>query len=165
MKKLPFYAYIFLLGVALSQAVYYYPVMPEWMASHFAGSGKADNWMSKDVFFIVVAVMQIFMIGTFLVMPWTFEKFKIRKMNLPNRDYWLAPERRDIVYRYFRTSFGWFGVANLILMIGVLQLVFNANLTSNPVLDNRVFLIFLGSYFVFVIIWLITFFRKFNRVG
>ena len=43
MNKLPFYVYVFLLGIALSQAVYYYPAMPEFMASHFGGSGKADG--------------------------------------------------------------------------------------------------------------------------
>lgn len=165
MKKLPFYLYVFLLGVALSQAVYYYPVMPDWMASHFAGSGKADNWMAKEFFMTIHAIVMIGMIGIFIVMPWSFEKLRIEKMNLPNRDYWLAPERKDIVYQYLRTSLCWFGVANMILMLGAFQLVFKANLEPNPVLNNKIFLIFLGSYFVFVIIWLITFFRRFHKVG
>ncbi len=164
MKKLPFYIYVFLLGIAVAQAVYYYPVMPDMMASHFAGSGKADNFATKEGFFALYVIILVSTAGIFLFMPWAFQKFRVQKMNLPNPDYWLTPARIDEVYSYFKTSMCWFGVANLILMVGVVQLVFDANLTPNPVLNNSVFLTLLGGYFVFVIVWLIVFYRKFKRI-
>lgn len=165
MKKLPFYIYVFLLGVAISQAVYYYPVMPDWMASHFEGSGRADNFASKEAFFILNAIIILFTFCIFIVLPWGFQKFRVKKMNLPNSDYWLTPERINEVYSYFRTSFCWFGVINLALMIGVLQLVFSANLKPKPVLNNEIFFILLGSYFIFTIIWLVKFYRKFKKIN
>jgi uncharacterized membrane protein len=165
MKKLPFYIYVFLLGIAASQAIYYYFIMPDWMASHFAGSGKADNWMSKNSFYIFEICVFLLMSGIFLVMPWAFEKFKLKKMNLPNREYWLSPERIDEVYSYFRESFCWYGVAHLIFLIGVMQLVFNANIDPNPVLNNGIFLTLLGIYLVFSLIWVIMFYHKFKNVG
>ncbi len=166
MKKLPFYIYIFLLGIAISQAIYYYPMMPDPMASHFGGSGSANGWMSKSGFYIFEFVMLLVTILSFIVIPWFFQKFKVRKsINLPNRDYWLAPERIDSFYEYFREWFGWFGVATLTLLIGVLQLTFKANLQPDPVLDNKIFLIIFIGYMLFVIIWLVSFIRKFNKVG
>lgn len=165
MKKLPFYIYVFLLGVVISQAVYYYPVMPDWMASHFEGSGRADNFASKEAFFTLKAIIILFTFGIFIVMPWCFQKFRLKKMNLPNSDYWLAPERIDEVYSYFRASFCWFGVVNLSFIIGVMQLVFSANLKPNPVLNNNIFFVLLGSYFVFTIIWLVKFYRKFKKIN
>jgi uncharacterized membrane protein len=163
MKKLPFYLYIFLMGIALAQAVYYFPMMPDPLASHFGMGGTADTWSPKSVFFLFEAIMFLLMVGVFIVMPWAFQKFKVRKINLPNREYWLAPERIETVYEYFRESFAWFGVVNLVFLTGIMQLVFQANLTPNPVLDNRTFMIFLIGYFVFVIIWVITFYRKFGK--
>lgn len=165
MKIFPFYIYIFFIGVAVSQAIYYYPMMPDPMATHFGFGGKANGWMSKDGFFVFETVIFLITSLSFIVMPWLFQKFKVRKsINLPNRDYWLAPERIDAFYEYFRESFGWFGVATLTLLIGVLQLTFTANLQADPVLDNNIFLIIFIGYLLFVTIWLITFIRKFGKV-
>ncbi len=165
MKKLPLYFFVFLLGIAFAQAIYYYPMMPDPMASHFAGSGEADNFATKTGFFLLHAGIMLFTVGIFLLMPWMFQKFRVKRMNLPNREYWLTPERIALVYRYFRESFAWFGVVQLIFLIGVIQLVFEANLNPPPILNNQIFLILIIGYFVFVIIWLIAFYRKFKKVN
>lgn len=164
MKLLPFYIFIFLLATAISQAVFYYPVMPDPMASHFGTGGAANGWMSKDGFFIFEAALFLLMILSFIVMPWYFEKNKVRAgINMPNKEYWLAPERIDYFYKYFRVSFLWFGVATLILLVGTMQLTFEANLQANPVLNNTKFLIIFVGYMTFVIVWMILFYQKFGK--
>lgn len=164
MKTLSFYAFIFLLSVEFAQAVYYFPVMPDPMASHFGFYGEANGWMSKNGFFVFEALLFLIMILSFLIMPRVFEKYQVKAgINMPNKDYWLAPERADYFYSYFRKSFGWFGVATMVLLISVMQMTFAANLQPNPVLDNTKFLIVFGGYMAFVIVWLILFNRKFRR--
>ncbi len=165
MKTLSFYAFIFLLGVALAQAIYYFPVMPDPMVSHFGFNGEANSYMSKNGFFAFEAILFLVMTGSFLVMPWAFEKYKVKAgINLPNKDYWLAPARADYFYAYFRESFAWFGVATLILLIGVMQMTFAANMQANPVLDNVEFLILFIGYLLFTAIWTISFCRKFGKI-
>lgn len=165
MRKLPFYIYVFLIGIAIAQAVSYFSIMPETMATHFGLGGSSDGWMSKNSFFIFQAFIFLLMFGIFIVIPWAFEKFKVTKMNLPNREYWLSPARISDVYRYFRESFAWFGVVNLAFLIGVMQLVFEANIPPNQTLNNNIFIMLFGGYLVFVIIWLIKFYRKFNKIN
>ncbi len=165
MKTFSFYAFIFLLGVAFAQAVYYFPVMPDPMVSHFGFYGQANGFMSKNGFFIFEAGLFLLMILSFIVMPWAFEKYKVRAgINMPNKDYWLAPERIEYFYSYFRESFGWFGVATLVLLVGTMQMTFAANLQANPVLDNRKFWILFGGYLLFTAIRGAGFYRKFSKI-
>ena len=162
MNKLPLNIYFILLGFTLMHSAYYYPQLPDWLASHFEGSGKADNWSSKQGFFIVSGVILIFNIGIFVVLPWAMQRFGIVKVNVPNKAYWLDPERIDEFYVYFRNKMCWFGIVNLLFGLGVMHLVFIANL-GDQILDNRAFLSFLGGYFVFVILWLVSFFWKLGK--
>ncbi len=164
MKTLSFYIFVFLIGVAVAQFAFYYPVMPDPMVSHFGFSGKGDSEMSKNGFFILLGIIFLIMVISFIGMPRFFRKYKVKNsINLPNKDYWLAPERIDIFYDYFEHSFQWFGAATLILLITAIQLTFEANLQPEPVLNLKVFLTVFFGYLAFVIIWMISFYRKFSK--
>ena len=45
-----------LLVVALALLAVYYPQLPERMASHFNGAGRANGWSSKAFFFGVQVI-------------------------------------------------------------------------------------------------------------
>lgn len=160
MKNLSLYVFIFLLGIGFAQAVYYYPIMPEVMASHFGGSGEADATMYRSNFFLMHTVIALGVSGVFSVLPWLFEKYRVTKFNMPNMEYWSKPENLDEFYTFFRGSMMWFGVGQLILLIGIIQLVFEANLTPNPVLNNKIAVGLLIAFLIFVVVWLIAFFIR-----
>ena len=50
-----------------------------------------------------------------------------RSSILPNKDFWLAPVRRDHTLAVFRIQMAWFACALLTFLIVVNQLVYNAN--------------------------------------
>jgi uncharacterized membrane protein len=148
----------------MAQFAFYYGMMPDPMAAHFGFSGEADSWVSRDGFFIFSLAIIFGTILIFLGIPRLFRKLKIKKyLNLPNKEYWTSPERIDFFYDYFEHSFQWFGVANIVLMVCVMQLTFEANLRPEPVLDGKGFLIVFSGYMAFVIIWVILFFLKFRK--
>ena len=165
MRKLPFYIYLVVLIGVLMHSAFYYPQLPDKIASHFSGGGKADNWSAKQSFFIVSAVILLLNIGIFIVLPWGLERFKVIKISVPNKDYWLAPERIGEFYSFFASRMCWFGIINLLFGAAVMHLVFLANLESVQVLDNSTFLLSLAGYFIFVIIWLVSFFLKFRKTN
>ena len=80
----------FVVGMAAT-----YARLPERMASHFDASGVANGWMSRDsyVWFMVgtVTFVSLLMVGTFSLIRYLPNAV----INIPRRDYWLAPERRD----------------------------------------------------------------------
>ena len=68
--------------------------LPEQVASHFGSSGAEDSFMSRGGY---VTLMLIFIVGLPLVMT-AIVTLVLRgattRLNIPNRDYWLAPTRR-----------------------------------------------------------------------
>src|SRR5512136_3242549 len=110
------------------QAVYYYPLMPMTMASHFNAAGQANGWMPKESFFLTYALVLTLMSSIFTIMPKVVLRFPDSMINLPNKCYWLAPERREqtgeMIERHMNTA----GNLTIALLLCVFQMAFNANL-------------------------------------
>lgn len=81
-------------------------------------------------------------------------------INLPNKEYWLADERREYTFAIFRHYFEWLGVALLGLFIGINEFTFRTNLHQQN-LSNWVWLILL-SFLLFVGIWTFKFTQQFK---
>lgn len=152
---------IFLVVLFIGHSVYYYPLLPEMVASHFDASGKADNWMSKNNFFIFESAFLLYIIASFTFLPFLIEKLPNSMINLPNKDYWLAEERRPETFVKFRMFFQWLAVALLAFFIAVNHLFFRANI-ENQNLSNFKFLIILGLFLAFVFVWVIKFIVNFT---
>ena len=58
-----------LIFVALVLAVYFYPLLPEQIASHWNGVGEVNGWMPKLEFHFFVFGLLIFSVFLFLVIP------------------------------------------------------------------------------------------------
>jgi hypothetical protein len=88
--------------------------------------------MTKPQFFAVYAIS---LLPAFLVEFWVprkIAKTQGARLNLPNKEYWLAPERRDSTYAYFEIFFAWYGCAVLLLIAFVMGLAMRANLNPPP---------------------------------
>ena len=159
-----FYRSLFygLVAIALLQTVFYYPQMPDVVASHFDGSGAADGWSTRTVFFAIYLAIIGLVVAVFTFLPGRFgEQGKLR-MNLPNRDYWLAPERRQQTLVFFQRQMMILGIAHLLLAIYTIQLAIIANLQQAGQLHSSIFWA-LGLYCLFLAVWLIRFFLQFRK--
>ena len=67
-----------------------YGTLPPWMASQFGAGGEPKGWMAKPNFFALFLGMQLLLVVLFVVLPRWLGRLPV---NLPHRDYWLAPER------------------------------------------------------------------------
>jgi len=148
----------------IAQAAIYYAILPDPMASHFNGIGQPDNWMSKQGFFIFEGVILLILICEFTLVPRWIEKMPDSMMNLPNKSFWLAPERRAETFDTFRHFFEWFAVLLLTLFIAVNQLVFRANLRHENLEAVAIWSI-LAVFLLSVIIWLIKLIGHFRTVN
>jgi len=156
--------FIALLLVAALQCWYYYPLLPDIVASHFDGAGTPNNWSSKNAFFLIYGLILLLCIGIFLLLPLCFEWLPERSLNLPNKKYWLAPQRRVQTFAFMKLGLLVFGLASLLLGIAVMQEAMIANLQPESDLSDRVWG-YLIAYFVFVAVWLAVFIRRFYRTG
>ena len=53
-------------------------------------------------------------------------------INMPHRDYWLAPPRREASLQRLGAWMAWLAVVVTALLVGVNELVLRANLTRAP---------------------------------
>jgi uncharacterized membrane protein len=155
---------LLLIGVALVllQMAHYYPLMPETMASHFDGAGRPNGFQSRTEFFGLTAVMLVLMAAVFIGLGSLIRVFPARWVNLPHRDFWLAPERRESTFDFIGRQTEWFGVATLLLTLLVVQAAIEANLTPEPRLDSGSMWITIGLYFAYVAVWLVRYLRYFR---
>jgi len=155
------FTFFVLLLAAAMQAAYYYPLMPMMMASHFDAAGRANGWMPKEGFFLTYALVVSLMSAMFTVMPKLVLKFPDSMINLPNKDYWLAAERRDqtagLIERHMKTA----GNLTIALLLCVFQMSFRANLENQSRLSESIWLL-LVAFVALMAVWAIRFIRAFR---
>jgi uncharacterized membrane protein len=113
--------------------------LPAMVASHFDLVGRANGWMPRATFVgfyaVVVGLITLsFVGGGALIAAQPADKLK-----LPNREYWLAPERQEQSVAWIRAWMTWMAVVTVLLMLGVMRIValFNADPTQNRGSDFR----------------------------
>jgi uncharacterized membrane protein len=156
---LPHILILLLLGVMAWQTLHYYPQLPETVASHFNAGGRPNGYQSREFFFGLMWAVVLLMAFSFIAIPRLIGRINPRLLNLPNKQYWLAPDRIGVAMRIMSTEMGWYGVVVTGLLVFVMQLVLDANMKQGP-LDNGLMLTGLGLFVVFSILWTIRFYRK-----
>jgi uncharacterized membrane protein len=152
-----------LAAAGVLQLVHYYPLLPETMASHFDGSGQANGFQSRDGFAAFTMGILAMTLFIFAGLGWLFRVLPTEWFNLPNRDYWLARERRDETLEDLSRRMEWFGAASLGLYLYVIQRVIETNLSGVPRLDAKDVLVPLGLYLGFTGVWMVGLLRRFRN--
>ena len=151
-----------LICAVIAQVIYYYPRIPNIVASHFDGLGAPNGWSSKAVFFGIYLAVILMTVLIFVVLPKFSITSRVKGLKIPNREYWLEPDRREATIQFYRKHFLAFGIVNTLFALVVIQLVIQANFKEEPRLDFLIVWV-LGLFFVFVIFWLFRFFFRFKR--
>ena len=144
---------LFLLpALVVVHIAYYWPQLPERMASHFGPSGQANGWMSKQGNMIFYLALVSASSALWAGMGWILKKCPDDQINLPNKEYWLAPERREQTLLRMGHQMSTFGIAIVAFLMAVMQSVFLANLEGGKQL-GALFFIYLIGFLVYTGIW------------
>src|ERR1700682_3658869 len=131
--------------------------LPALVASHFGGSGAANGFMPHGFY---VCFMLTFVVGLpalLVVITWLAIASPKARINLPNKAYWLAPERRDETIAFLRSGILWFGTTLVAFLCYVHWLVVLANEVQPARLANSWFVGGLVVFFAAMFIWLKVF--------
>ena len=91
-KAYLFLAAAFLLGVF--EGILFRPLLPDPMAIHFDVAGRVDGWGARDRFLLDFAAAPVVLVLLFGALRLILPRVPASLINLPNKDYWLAPVRR-----------------------------------------------------------------------
>jgi hypothetical protein len=138
--------------------------LPAVVASHFGAGGSANGFMPRGQFvafmlaLVLVVPPLIYFIGRLA------SRLPAQWLNLPNKQYWLAPERRAATLE----SLGKFGVWAAYATLGVLclahWLVVQANLERPPRLEQAPLVGVLAAFFVALFAGMVVVLHRFFRV-
>jgi len=157
----PLQVWIAIVLLHAAQSTYYYPRLPALVAQHFDAAGRANGWASRDFFFVFSWVMLLGVSAIFMLTPRMLRKLPPPMINLPNRDYWLAPERRDESMRFLEREMQWMGVLTVAFLLLVPHLAIRANLDPAHRFESRPFLILLVAFLVATSWWITRLYRRF----
>ncbi len=161
-NRFPRQLYLLLVLLAAIQSLHYYRLLPATVASHFDGRGEPNGWQAKDVFFGFywggIALTAFLYLAVAKLVAWA----PLSLINLPNKDYWLAPERKEESVAYIGGQMMWFATATLALLVTTIEFAIRANLAPHHRISSPALWILLGAYGLFVIQWLARFIARFT---
>lgn len=155
---------LLLLLVALTAFVWFTSAaLPEVVASHFDSSGIANGFMPRGIYiaFLLALVVGVPLLLAFL--PGAVAGRGGSNLGIPNREYWLAPERRESTITFVRVHGRWFAAAVAIFLGYVHWLVVRANELRPPELSTLGIAAGLAGFFLFLAAWLFILFARFRR--
>jgi hypothetical protein len=138
---------------------------PDVGATHFDARGQANVMMSRGVYRGYMALLVIVVPLLIAGLPVLVSRRWPMLLNIPNREYWLAPERSTATLASLSARTALLAVAMIVLIGFVHVLVMRANAGDQPELDQRLLLIGLGSFILFILGWIASLYARFRRPG
>ena len=159
--KLPLYIVLFLFGIAIAQSIYFYPLLPDVVGSHFDATGHVNGTSPKLIYFVLYLISLATTSSFTLVLPLMLRYLPTSMINLPHREYWLSSDRKEETLSFFNVHMSWVGVATMLLLIAVFHLTFLANLNQIKDLNLPQPWALFGAFFLFMIWWVVVLLRRF----
>lgn len=163
MTRLPYLAFVLLAVVLLIDVGLTSPPLAEPVATHFDGAGNPNGWMSRNgyvVFMIAFGIgLPLLIMGLIRVAPVRYP----RRLRIPNRSYWLAPERREETLRFLNAHVAWLATLMVLFVIAIHHLLLLANSSLPARLPQTPFLSLLGSFLAGLAVWIGVLWYRFRK--
>ena len=138
--------------------------LPDLVASHFDGAGAPNGWMTRNAYRLVTMAFAVGLpLFVTLAIALCARLIPARYVNIPNKHYWLAPERRAQSLEFLGVHAMWLGCVMALFSAGVHWITMRANASTPPHLDNRMLFVLLGAFVVALIAWIAVLHRRFHK--
>jgi len=162
-KSILLVLFAFLALLCAAQIAYYAPKLPDQVASHFRFDGTPDGYSSRMAFFVLYAVLMGFLLLCFLGGAWLLRRIPPSLINLPKKDYWLAPERRQETFAYLDRWLIILGGATVLFMLVLFQYIIMANLRGEGARMEHDLWVPLIAYLGFTAVMTVHLFLRFVK--
>ena len=160
--SIPFAVLMVLTCASIAFFIFFGQDFPPTMAVRFNANGEPVVWMDR-VKFIVLGSFLSFMLPTFVatavgvlprVLPLSF-------LSVPNRAYWLAPERQNSALDALMWFGLWLGSLIQAFLMAVNIGLAKANAVTPPVLHGMWFTAAVALFFAALVLWVLSLRRAF----
>jgi uncharacterized membrane protein len=153
--------FLLLLAIAAAFIIVTGGNLPPTVASHFGASGAADGFMPRTGYLAVmlavtVALPLLLALLHGLVIP-------VHLINVPNREYWLAPERRAETFAYLHAQTLRLARLLVVFLCYVHLLIVRAHTALPPRLSSPLLIAGLFVFFAALVVGLVMLVVHFRR--
>jgi predicted Ser/Thr protein kinase len=139
--------------------------LPDRVATHFGFNGQADGWMSRRAYLTFECGFPALIAGLFAGVSALVRVLPARCVNIPRKDFWLAPERRALTERLLRGRLGWLLCLLTLFFAGLHVLTLQANRAVPPQLPMGGLLMLVIAFFLGLLIWTALLLMRFAETG
>ena len=138
--------------------------LPSQVASHFDAAGVPNGFMSRAAYQRIMLVLVVAVASMIGWLPAVALRRPDARINLPHREYWLAPQRRAATIELLLGRMRSFAGGVLLFLCYAHELVVRANRSSPARLSARAIewgvVLFLAATFI----WTLRLTRRFRRI-
>jgi uncharacterized membrane protein len=136
--------------------------LPPTVASHFDAAGQPNAFMSRSGYVrFMLCLTAVFPVLIVLILRTVYSR--ATNMKLPNRDYWMAPERVARTRAFLVAHGVWFGSLLVTLTCFVHWLELGANRQQPPHLSTQSFAAVLVAFLIATAAWIAALTFAFRR--
>jgi uncharacterized membrane protein len=162
-RKFPLMLFGILLAVAARSVASFTERLPEVVAVHFNPQGTANGFMTREdcrtFMWAFTLGVPLFIAAVTAVVP---RLIPTSMVNIPNHNYWLAPERAAESLASLSEQGVWFGCIFLVFLTGVDWMIVKANAAAPPEFPTALFAWTLLLFFCAIAIWALRMFKRFR---
>jgi len=164
LKKAPLLFILIAVLVTAALAVYFYPKLPNRMASHFGFNGQPNGWTSKLEFLGMMLSLQLGLAIFMLALTRIIRKLPISMVNIPHREYWLDENRADETLAWLGENLNWINAATCFFLMAIFYMTLQANLAEKVELSSWECYIALGLYLFVMSIFVAKIILRFRTI-
>ncbi|HYD17855.1 MAG TPA: hypothetical protein VEF76_05210 [Patescibacteria group bacterium] len=126
------FAYLVFYTMAIFHLLHFYSMLPETIPTRFNTDGVTVASLTKQQFALFHIGFVVFMSGIFAAMARFIRGLPPKYINIPNKNYWLAKERRAETMHSLYVDICWMG-----LIVGAFVVVLDHNLMNAALRNAR----------------------------
>lgn len=138
--------------------------LPLRVATHVGAGGHADGFMPREVYVAITIGMVVLLPLMVALSARLASRLPSQRVNLPNRHYWLAPERKAATVRDLSARLQVFAAGLVVFLCYVHVLVIEANRAAAGQLAPSALYAGLAAFVLGTALWIAEFYARFSRV-
>jgi predicted Ser/Thr protein kinase len=160
----PALVFIFLYAALVCFVARSASLLPEGPPIHFDGDGNANGWMNRSTYLLLICALPLLVAALFWLAAQR-AKFFPGLLNIPRRDYWLAPERRAETAAFLVRWLLWLACVLTVFIGGLHALVIQANRLNPPRWPPGPLLGLVVAFLLVQMIWIATLMMRMAEAG
>ncbi len=138
-------------------------LLPERVATHFDGAGRANGWMSRAQHVWFSPLIHLGASAFILGLTSILHRLPPVLLNLPNKDHWRDPAQYPAACAFLREWSRWLAAVMLVWAIFMDRQIVLANQTQPPRLDSAAIWMLTACFLAATsaaVLWLLLKFRR-----